>query len=492
MRWLGRCGSCRAWGSIVEAPAAEALPPPSEAARPVPLCSVVPHAHDFLSTGLAELDRVLGGGLVPGSVTLVGGEPGTGKSTLVLEALGAMARSGARCLLVSAEESAPQVRARAERLGVIAPGSAAGAGEEGLWLGSGPSMDALAQAACELRPDVLAVDSVQTIACSEVPSPAGSVAQVSECAGRLVGLAKSGVAFEGGGPSKAGPAVLLVGHVTKDGSLAGPRALEHLVDTVLSFEGDRHQSLRLLRAAKHRFGPTGELGLFAMTGKGLEGVDDPSAVLLADRRPGVPGAVVVPVLEGHRVLLVEVQALVAGGTAGQPRRSAQGVDQRRLALVLAVLEQRLGMSMAGCDVFVSAVGGVRVAEPAADVAIALALVSAAAGVALPAGLVACGEVGLAGEIRQVPALDRRLAEAARLGFAETVVPASCKDLVHGLSVLRAGTLVAAVEALGLPAPPRAGAGSWARPPSAGCLAAGGGGAPLHLLGGRRPGWRPRR
>lgn len=474
----------------MEAPAPEPPPLASEA-RPVPLGSVVPHAHGFLSTGLAELDRVLGGGLLPGSVTLLGGEPGTGKSTLVLGAIGAMARSGARCLLVSAEESPPQVRARAERLGVITPGPATGAGEERLWLVSGRSMDALAQAVSELRPDVVAVDSVQTIACAEVSSPAGSVAQVSECSARLVALAKSEVVPEGG-PAKAGPAVLLVGHVTKDGSLAGPRVLEHLVDTVLSFEGDRHQSLRLLRAAKHRFGPTGELGLFEMTGKGLQGVDDPSAVLLADRRPGMPGAVVVPVIEGHKVLLVEVQALVAEGTAGQSRRSAQGVDQRRLALVLAVLEQRLGMSVAGCDVFVSAVGGVRVAEPAADVAIALALVSAAAGLALPAGLVACGEIGLAGELRHVPAVDRRLVEAARLGFAQAVLPASCREAPPGLSLLRAGALVDAVEGLGLPVAPRAGAGSLARPAPGACLATGGGGAPLHLLGGRRPGWRPRR
>jgi DNA repair protein RadA/Sms len=289
---------------------------------------------------LAELDRVMSGGVVPGSVTLVGGEPGIGKSTLLLQAVTSMAAAGARALLVSAEESAQQVRLRAERLGALVPG---------LWLLSDTSLPNILRAVGDLRPDVVVVDSIQTVLDPEVGSTAGTVPQVRECAGQLLNVAKA-----------SAMATLLVGHVTKDGALAGPRVLEHVVDTVLSFEGERHHALRLLRATKHRFGPTGELGLFEMAEAGLAGIADPSRLLLGDRQEGVPGGVVLPTMEGQRPLLVELQALVAPTKLAMPRRSAQGLDARRVALLLAVLERRLEMPLAGADVFASVAGGVRV------------------------------------------------------------------------------------------------------------------------------------
>ncbi|MBW3573387.1 MAG: DNA repair protein RadA [Actinobacteria bacterium] len=393
-RWLGRCPSCGAWSTLVEACA------PSRAASGtalLPTSTVVPISAIDLegwgarSTGMAELDRVLGGGLVPGSVTLVGGEPGIGKSTLLLQVLAAMAGAGARALLVTAEESASQVGLRARRLRISAPS---------LHLVADASLPSVLAHVSTGRPDVVVIDSIQTLFDPELGAPPGSVTQVRECAQRLVAAAKD-----------HGVSVVLVGHVTKEGSLAGPRVLEHVVDTVLSFEGDRHHALRLVRAVKHRFGSTDELGLFEMTETGLVGVPDPSGLFLGDRRPGVPGSVVAPIMEGHRPLLVEVQALVSPSTLAQPRRSAQGLDHGRLALVLAVLGARLGhRGFAAADVHASAVGGVRVVEPGVDLAVALALVSSVTGHALPADLVACGEVGLGGELRVgVHAQQRRAA-----------------------------------------------------------------------------------
>jgi DNA repair protein RadA/Sms len=297
-------------------------------------------------------------------------------------------------------------------------------------------LDAVLGAADQLRPSVLVVDSIQAVSDSACGSQAGSPSQVRECAGRLARYAKS-----------LGVATLLVGHVTKDGGLAGPRTLEHLVDTVLSFDGDRLQSLRLLSASKHRYGPTGELGLFEMTETGLRGLVDPSALLLGDRRRGVPGSIAVPVLEGRRPLVIEVQGLVGPTTSGVPRRVAQGVVGGRLALLLAVLERRCHLALAASDVFVSTVGGLRVSEPAADLGIALALVSAVTGIAIGEEVVACGEVGLAGELRQVQATERRLAEAARLGFRRAVVPQSAPEGPMELELLRAGTLLEAVRLL---------------------------------------------
>ena len=400
------------------------------AAGPVSMTAVDVDACHPRSTGVGEFDRVLGGGLVPGSVTLVGGEPGIGKSTLLLQSLTAMAAAGAGALLVTAEESAQQVRMRAGRLGVLEPG---------LTLLAESSLPAILAAIDEREPEVVVVDSIQTIFDPELGSVPGSLVQVRECAQRLVIAAK-----------ERGTSIVLVGHVTKEGSLAGPRVLEHVVDTVLSFEGDRHHALRLLRAVKHRFGSTDELGLFEMTGEGLAGVPDASHMFLADRRPGVSGSVVVPTMEGHRPLLVEVQALVATSSLAQPRRSAQGLDHGRLGLLVAVLDRRLGLrALADSDVYASAVGGVRVAEPGADLAVALALVSSHTGQPVPADLVACGEVGLAGELRQAAQTGRRLTEAARLGFLRAVVPASAPEPPAGLTVLRAGTLAEAVELVGL-------------------------------------------
>ena len=441
-KWAGRCPSCEAWGTLLEeievAPTTggDHSTPISQPGVPRPISEVTADEGAPAPTQVGELDRVLQGGLVPGSVTLLGGEPGIGKSTLLLQAMAGLAASGARCLYVTAEESAEQVRLRAERLRALAPN---------LWLVADTAMPHVAAHLDAVRPDVLAVDSIQTVHDPVLSSAPGSVAQVRECAHRLVREAKA-----------RAMATVLVGHVTKEGGLAGPRVLEHLVDTVLSFEGERHHALRLLRATKHRYGSTDELGLFEMTGTGLAGVPDPSALFLADRRPGTPGSVVAPVLDGHRPLLVEVQALVAPSALPSPRRSAQGIDSGRLSLVLAVLERRVGTSFLTADVHTVAAGGVKAAEPGVDLALALALVSAHRGRPLPDDLVACGEVGLGGELRQVHQTARRLAEAARLGFRRAVVPASAPP-PRGIQALRANTLAEAVDLVELlPAPSRPG------------------------------------
>jgi DNA repair protein RadA/Sms len=434
-KWAGRCSSCEGWGTLIEelddpGPAGGAGPGPASAPRRIGEVAVGEGRHR--ATGIDELDRVLQGGLVPGSVTLLGGEPGIGKSTLLLQALAGLAAQGVRCLYVTAEESAEQVRLRAERLGSL---------PEHLWLVAETALPHVVSHLDALDgggPAVLAVDSIQTVHEPALSSAPGSVAQVRACAHRLVAEAKA-----------RAMATVVVGHVTKDGGLAGPRVLEHVVDTVLSFEGERHHALRLLRAVKHRYGSTDELGLFEMTGTGLAGVPDASALFLADRRPGVPGSVVAPVLEGHRPLLVEVQALVAPSPLPTPRRSAQGLDSGRLALVLAVLERRASTSLVGFDVHTVAAGGVRAGEPGVDLALALALASASSGRPLPDDLVACGEIGLGGELRQVHQTARRLAEAARLGFRRAVLPASAPEAPVGVEVLRVATLAEAVDLVGL-------------------------------------------
>ncbi|HVA75302.1 MAG TPA: DNA repair protein RadA [Acidimicrobiales bacterium] len=403
-RWSGRCGTCGSWNTLVEEverrePKAAATP---SGATPVLLADLPTDAGSLASTGVEEFDRVLGGGLFAGSVTLLGGEPGIGKSTLLLQIAASMADRGVRCLVVSAEESPAQVGQRARRLGALSPN---------LWIVGETSLPAIQEAVSEVKPEVLVVDSIQTIWDPDLESAPGSVSQVRDCAHRLAVAAKSG-----------GPSVILVGHVTKDGALAGPRVLEHLVDTVLSFEGERHHALRMLRAVKHRFGATGELGLFEMTATGLEGVADPGSLFLADRRPGTPGSVVFPAMEGHRPLLVEIQALVVKTNAPSPRRSASGYDGGRLALLLAVLDRRAGIHLGDHEVYVSAVGGVRVDDPGADLAVCMALASAKTSRPVDGGLVVLGEVGLGGELRQVAHTPRRLAEAERLGFRAAVVP----------------------------------------------------------------------
>jgi DNA repair protein RadA/Sms len=429
-KWVGRCPTCTAWNTLVEeveeiAPRGPVMTASLPAASlPVPLCEVDTHDAAVRPTGVDELDRVLGGGLVPGSVTLVGGEPGIGKSTLLLQGLAQMARAGVRCLQVSAEESGAQVRTRAERLGPL-PAS--------LLLQAETALPHILAGIDQADPDVCVIDSIQTVWDPEIGSSPGSILQVRECAHVLTRVAKD-----------RAMACMLVGHVTKDGTLAGPRVLEHLVDTVLAFEGDRHHSLRLLRASKHRFGPTGELGLFEMGDAGLTGVPDPSGLLLGDRRAGGPGSVVVPAMEGRRPLLVEVQALVTPSALAMPRRSAQGLDAGRLSLLLAVLQRHVGLAVAGLDVYVSAVGGVRIVEPAADLGVALALSGAVHGEAIPGDVVALAEVGLGGELRQVHQTPRRLAEAARLGFARAIVAQSAPDGPSGLVVHRAATLADAI------------------------------------------------
>lgn len=432
-KWAGRCAACEAWNSLVEdleEPATgrgDGVIPHALSAVATPIGEVDAHVARPCSTGIPEFDRVLGGGLVPGSVTLLGGEPGIGKSTVLLQLL---ARWPSRTLYVSAEESAQQVRLRAERLQAVRPD---------LWLLPETSLPRIVAAIDEVRPELVVIDSIQTIADPDIASAPGSVVQVRACAHRLVGEAK-----------QRGVPVVLVGHVTKEGSLAGPRVLEHVVDTVLAFEGDRHHALRLLRAVKHRFGPTSELGVFEMTGDGLQGVPDASRLFLTDRRTGVPGSAVVPTLEGHRPLLVEVQGLTNPVPPGvPPRRSAQGLDGGRLALLLAVLERRARLPMGGFEVFASAVGGVRLTEPGADLAVCLAVVSAVLDVPLPPDMVVFGEVGLAGELRQVAQAPRRLAEAARMGFRRAVVPANSPDDTAGMSLLRVATLDQALAVAGL-------------------------------------------
>ncbi len=428
-KWAGRCGSCEAWNSLVEDVQASgnARAPLLPSAPAVPIGEVDARCARPQTTGIPELDRVLGGGLVAGSVTLLGGEPGIGKSTILLQLL---AQWPTRTLYVSAEESAQQVRLRAERLGAVQPH---------LWLLPETSLPHIVAAIDQVQPQLVVIDSIQTIAHPDVPSAPGSVVQVRECAHRLVGEAK-----------RRGLPIVLVGHVTKEGGLAGPRVLEHVVDTVLSFEGDRHHSLRLLRAVKHRFGATNELGVFEMAGDGLRGVPDASRLFLTDRRTGVAGSAVVPTLEGQRPLLVEVQALTNPVPNGiPPRRSAQGIDAGRLALLLAVLERRARLPMGRHEVFASAVGGVRLTEPGADLPLCLALVSALLHHPLPADVVVFGEVGLAGELRQVAHAPRRLAEAARMGFTKAIVPSNSPAEAEGISVIRVGTVTEALAALGL-------------------------------------------
>jgi len=429
-RWLGRCPECGEWASLVEeADAGVASPVPAlapGAPRPVPLDAIDDTAAILRPTGVGELDRVLGGGFGAGSVTVLGGEPGIGKSTLLLQVLGGLANGpGARCLLVSGEESDRQVRDRAARLGVLDPGV--------LFVAETSLAHVLAHVE-ELAPDVLAIDSIQTTVDPDAPGAAGSVAQVRDCAHRLVRQAK-----------ERSLTTILVGHVTKEGALAGPRALEHVVDTVLAFEGDRHHGLRTLHASKHRFGPAGEVGLLEMTGGGLVAVADPSALFLADRRTGIAGSVVAPVIEGARPMLVEIQALVAGETPPQvpPRRAAQGIDPRRLAQILAVLDRRAQVPVGRRDVFVSVAGGLRVGEAGADLAVALACAGALGDRAMPSDVVAVGEVGLAGEIRRCPGIGRRLAEARRLGFTRAVVPPST-PAVPGIAAVETATLVEAI------------------------------------------------
>jgi DNA repair protein RadA/Sms len=416
-KWSGRCGECQAWGTVEQAASprlarAGIQPVSYRAAAPastpaIPIAQVDATDARARPTGLDELDRVLGGGLVPGAVLLLAGEPGVGKSTLLLEA-GALVAETGPVLYVTGEESAAQVRSRADRIGAVS---------ERLFLAAETDLDAVLAHVDDVNPRLLIIDSVQTITADGVDGAAGGVTQVRAVANVLTGVAK-----------ERSLATILVGHVTKDGSVAGPRALEHLVDIVLHFDGDRHSQLRMVRAVKNRFGPTDEVGCFDLGEYGLIGLPDPSGLFLSQHREPVPGTCVTVTLEGRRPLPAEVQALVAPSALELPRRTTSGLDGARVGMVLAVLQRRAGLKLGKQDVYAATVGGVRLTEPSVDLAVAIALASSVAGLSVPRGVVAIGEVGLAGEVRRVAGLPRRLAEAERMGFRRAVVPGGSAGL----------------------------------------------------------------
>ena len=411
-RWLGRCPGCGSFGTLAEErPTASRTAPP---ARPLlKLVDVDVQEAERISTGVAELDRVLGGGLVPASLVLVGGEPGVGKSTLLLTALGAVSQTR-RALLVTGEESVAQVKLRADRLG----------GCDRVEILAETELDVVCATLERERPAVCVIDSVQTLYSAEIGSAPGSVAQVREAAGRLLRVAKANDV-----------ATFLVGHVTKDGSVAGPRVLEHLVDCVLQFEGDRYHAHRILRATKNRFGSTNELGVFEMTGAGLVGVPDASA-LFGRSEPGEVGAAVACTIEGTRPLLLEVQSLVAPTDLAMPRRVGTGVDPKRLAMIVAVLARHAALPLGSADVFVNVAGGVRIDEPGADLAIALAIASAARGIPVRDRLAAFGEIGLTGRLRPATQADRRIEECRKLGLVSVLAPSGTKGATLAADILR--------------------------------------------------------
>ena len=419
-KWQGQCPRCGVWNTLLEtiaSPASARFESVAGARSAVtPLASVKARASSRIQTGLEEFDRVLGGGLVPGGVILLGGDPGIGKSTLLLQA-GAALGASHRTLYVTGEESAEQIALRAERLALVnAP----------IELLAEVQLEAIVAAINATSPEIVVIDSVQTVYTEALASAPGSVAQVRECAAQLTRLAK-----------QRGVIVLFVGHVTKEGAIAGPRVLEHIVDTVLYFEGDPHSSFRLVRAIKNRFGAANELGVFAMTERGLKGVSNPSALFLSQHAEGVAGSAVVATLEGSRPLLVEVQALVDPVQGGMPRRLAVGLDPQRLALLLAVLHRHGGVETGGFDVFVNAVGGVRILEPAADLAVMLAVSSSLRNKPLPQKTLIFGEVGLAGEIRPVQRGQERIREAVKLGFTQVVIPNlnKPKQPIDGINII---------------------------------------------------------
>lgn len=422
-KWFGRCPGCGEWESLVEeipGPEKVVLQPSS---KPQPLMLAPDGDEERHSTDIEELDRVLGGGIVPGAVVLIGGEPGIGKSTLLLHLLASMAEGGRKVLYVSGEESARQIKMRANRLGAIHPDE---------FLATENSVEQIMAMATEMQPRLLAVDSIQTLSCGDISSSPGSVAQVRESAYKLLGMAK-----------KENIPVVLVGHVTKDGAIAGPKVLEHMVDTVLYFEGDRSHAFRILRTVKNRFGSTNEIGVFEMKEEGLVPVSNPSEIFLAERPLNEPGSVVLSSVEGTRPILVEVQALVSPTNLGTARRTAIGADQQRLSLLCAVLEKKGGLDMYGHDIFLNIAGGMRIDEPALDLGVICALASSLLEKPIPSTTVVCGEVGLAGEVRAIGHIDVRIREAERLGFSRIILPKSNRERLTwkpGIEVIGVGHL----------------------------------------------------
>ncbi|MFF4651023.1 DNA repair protein RadA [Streptomyces sp. NPDC001380] len=459
-KWVGRCPECNAWGTVEEY---GAVPVRTTAAGPVsaparPIAQVDGQVATARPTGVDELDRVLGGGLVPGAVVLLAGEPGVGKSTLLLDVAAKAATDRNRTLYVTGEESAGQVRLRADRIGALS---------DHLYLAAETDLGAVLGHIDQVGPSLLVLDSVQTIASAELDGAPGGMAQVREVAGALIRASK-----------ERGMATLLVGHVTKDGSIAGPRLLEHLVDVVLSFEGDRHARLRLIRGVKNRYGATDEVGCFELHDEGIAGLPDPSGLFLTRRAQPVPGTCLTVTLEGRRPLVAEVQALMVDSQIPSPRRTTSGLDSPRIAMVLAVVERHGGVRLGKQDIYTATVGGVRLTEPAADLAIALSVASSAANTPLPSNLVAIGEVGLAGEVRRVTGVQRRLAEAHRLGFTHALVPQDPGKVPPGMRVVEVADIGEAMAAIP------------GRHPSAGS----GGSGPAaedRTAGGGRPARRPR-
>jgi len=429
-RWVGRCGECQAWGSVAEVAAARtrvvSVAPSRQA---TPITSVDPDEARGVPTGIGEFDRVLGGGLTPGGVVLLAGEPGVGKSTLLLDVAGRWAAAGRVTLYVTAEESAAQVRRRADRTGAVAPE---------LYLAAESDLAAILGHIEALSPSLLVLDSVQTVNVPGVDGVPGGITQVKEVTGALVRVAK-----------QRGLSAVVVGHVTKDGTVAGPRTLEHLVDVVLTFEGDQHSELRTVRAIKNRFGPADELGCFELADNGIREVPDPSGLFISTHAEPAPGSCLTVGLEGRRPLLTEVQALVAPSAAPMPKRISHGLESGRVSMVLAVLARRAGVRIASKDVYVSTVGGARSADPATDLAVAIAVASATADAAFSRPVVALGEVGLSGEIRRVAGVERRIAEAARLGFGLALVPVGAGVRGGPISTVEVATLPQALALLGV-------------------------------------------
>ncbi|MEU8685016.1 DNA repair protein RadA [Streptomyces sp. NPDC048611] len=430
-KWLGRCPECQAWGTVEEfggAPAVRTTAPGRVTTAALPIGQVDGAQATARSTGVPELDRVLGGGLVPGAVVLLAGEPGVGKSTLLLDAAARSASDKHPTLYVTGEESASQVRLRADRIGAL---------DDHLYLAAETDLSAVLGHLDTVKPSLLILDSVQTVASPEIDGAPGGMAQVREVAGALIRASK-----------ERGMSTLLVGHVTKDGAIAGPRLLEHLVDVVLHFEGDRHARLRLVRGVKNRYGTTDEVGCFELHDEGITGLADPSGLFLTRRAEPVPGTCLTVTLEGRRPLVAEVQALTVDSQIPSPRRTTSGLETSRVSMMLAVLEQRGRISALGKrDIYSATVGGVKLTEPAADLAVALALASAASDTPLPKNLVAIGEVGLAGEVRRVTGVQRRLSEAARLGFTHALVPADPGKIPDGMRVLEVADVGQALAVL---------------------------------------------